>query len=110
MAVIGAADGTGIGPAKDDADQRAGSASPGAKLTKADCIERCPLSGVTRKTFAPLSSSEFTPGRTWRFSNARTQFLRAFLCSHRIRQRNARTCVPTITNANVPAFAGPLTP
>ena len=59
MAVIGATDGTGIGPAKDDADQRAGSASPGAKLVKADCVERCPLSGVTRKTFAPLSSSEF---------------------------------------------------
>ena len=38
MAVIGAADGTGIGPAKDDADQRAGSASPGAKLVKADCV------------------------------------------------------------------------
>ena len=59
MAAIGAADGTGISTEKDDADQRAGSASPGAKLVKADCVERCPLSGVTRKTFAPLSSSEF---------------------------------------------------
>jgi hypothetical protein len=46
MAVIGAADGTGIGTEKDDADQRAGSASPGAKLIKADCIEPTVLSHV----------------------------------------------------------------
>jgi hypothetical protein len=32
-----------------------------ARLRHADRIEQCPLSGVTRKTFATLSSSQFEP-------------------------------------------------
>ena len=32
-----------------------------ARLRHADRIEQCPLSGVTRKTFAHISSSQFDP-------------------------------------------------
>src|SRR3984893_1636045 len=35
-----------------------------ARLRHADCIGQCPLSGVTRKTFAHTSSSQFDPTAT----------------------------------------------